>query len=110
MNNISLEIIEKEPVKEKKVTIREENNTIKIIPQEGRGNPLPAKQSKSYSLSTIQKNSNLKQRIVVQQTPLVQQKRVVQQRHFVQPMYQPRRMPFMMNFNRNIGRMPMRFK
>lgn len=109
MNNISLEIIEKEPVKEKKVTIHEEKNTTKIIPQEGRGNPLPPRQPKSYSLSTLQKNKNLQQRRVVQQTPVVQQ-RVVYQRPIVHPMYQPRRTPFMMNFNRNIGMMPMRFK
>jgi hypothetical protein len=94
MNNISLEIIEKEPVKEKKVTIHEEKNTTKIIPQEGKGNPLPP----TYSLSTLQKNKN------------IQQRRVVYQRPIVHPMYQPRRTPFMMNFNRNIGMMPMHFK
>ena len=94
MNNISLEIIEKEPVKEKKVTIHEEKNTTKIIPQEGKGNPLPP----TYSLSTLQKNKN------------IQQRRVVYQRPIVHPMYQPRRTQFMMNFNRNIGMMPMHFK
>ena len=105
MNNISLEIIEKESVKEKKVTIHEEKNTTKIIPQEGKGNPLP-----TYSLSTLQKNKNIQQRRVVQQTPVVQQRRVVYQRPIVHPMYQPRRTQFMMNFNRNIGMMPMHFK
>lgn len=96
MNNISLEIIEKKHVKEKKVTIREEKNIIKIIPQEGRGNPLPPRQS--YSLSTLQKNKN------IQRPP------AIQQGHIVHPMYQLTRTPFMMNFNRNIGMMPMRFK
>jgi len=109
MNNISLEIIEKEPVKEKKVTIHEEKNTTKIIPQEGRGNPLPPRQPKSYSLSTLQKNKTIQQGRVIQRS-VVQQRPVVQQRHIVHPTYQPRRTPFMMNFNRNIGMMPMRFK
>ena len=99
MNNISLEIIEKEPVKEKKVTIHEEKNTTKIIPQEGKGNPLPP----TYSLSTLQKNKTIQQGRIIQRP-------VVQQRHIVHPTYQPRRTPFMMNFNRNIGMMPMRFK
>jgi len=95
MNNISLEIIEKEPVNEKKVTIHEEKNIIKIIPREGRGNPLPQKQPKSYSLSTLPKN---------------QQRHPVVQRRIVQPTYQLRRAPFMMNLNRNIGMMSMHFK
>ena len=107
MNNITLEIIEKPPLKEKKVTIREEKNTIKIIPQEGKGNPLPQKQPSKLthiqqippSLSTIRPVPVLQQRKV---TPL--------QRPVLYQMSQPRRMPFMMNFNRNIGRMPMHFK
>ena len=106
MNNITLEIIEKQPVKEKKVTIREEKNTIKIIPQEGKGNPIPQKQP--TKISSLPHNPPSLS--TIRPIPVLGQRKVVQQSPFVSPMYQPRRMPFIMNFNRNIGRMPMTFK
>jgi len=95
MNNISLEIIEKDPEMVKRVTIREEKNTIRIIPPEGKGNPLIQKQE-NINLSSVSNNQFVK--------------RTVEQRHSVQPRFYPRSAPFMMNFNRNIGMMPMRFK
>jgi hypothetical protein len=106
MNNITLEIIEKNPVKEKKVTIREEKNTIKIIPQEGKGNPLPPKQpSKPSNIQPNQPSLS-----TIRSLPVLQQRKVITQRPVIYQISQPRRMPFMMNFNRNIGRMPMHFK
>ena len=96
MNNISLEIIEKDPEMVKRVTIREEKNTIRIIPPEGKGNPLIKKQENINNLSSVSNNQFVK--------------RTVEQRHSVQPRFYPRSAPFMMNFNRNIGMMPMRFK
>ena len=93
MNNISLEIIEKIAEKEKKVTIREERNTIKIIPSEGKGNRLPKREVNSNSLTPAPK------RQVAQPISVVQRQ-----------VAQPISAPFMMNFNRNIGMMPMRFR
>ena len=103
MNNISLEIIEKDPERVKRVTIREEKNTIRIIPPEGKGNPLIPKQENINNLSSVSNNlSSVSNNLFV--------KRTVDQRHSAQPRFYPRSAPFMMNFNRNIGMMPMRFK
>ena len=104
MNNISLEIIEKIAEKEKKVTIREERNTIKIIPSEGKGNRLPKREVNSNSLTPAPKRQ-VAQPISVVQRQVAQPISVVQRQ-----VAQPISAPFMMNFNRNIGMMPMRFR